>query len=108
MRILPELQVANISDKQFLSKALEEGEQDIMKLLLKYMGPEKLLHWAGGKNTAIKWENMYAHKCQACMRLYSDEEVADTILEHYEELLPDLLSTMYIEEVMVKEKMQAH
>lgn len=107
MRIIPELQVANIRDNEFLSKAVDEGEQDIMKLLLKYMGPEKLLHWAAGKDKTIKWEDMYAHKCQACLRLYSDEQITDTILEHYEELLPDLLSTMYIEEVMVKEKMKA-
>ncbi len=106
MRILPELQVATIQDERFLAKGIHEGEQDIMKLLLKYVGPEKLLHWAAGKDPSIDWENRYAHKCQACMRLYSDEAIVSVLLEHYEELVPDLLSAMYIEEVLVQESLK--
>lgn len=105
MRVLAELQVANANENKFLNKAINEAEQDIMKLMLKYIGPEKILHWVAENNKNIKWENMYAHKCQACLRLYNDNEISDFILENYNKLLPDLISSIYLEEILVREKL---
>ena len=48
------------------------------------------------KNTSIAWEGQYAHRCQACVRLYSDEAVRSVIREHYEEKIMDVLASEWL------------
>lgn len=69
-----------------------EAEQDFLKLWIRTYGPEKILEWAAKKDPTIKWENMYAHRCQACVRLYSDERVREVIEENYLEVVADVIS----------------
>ncbi|MBB4910085.1 hypothetical protein [Actinophytocola algeriensis] len=40
---------------------------------------------------SIEWENMYAHRCQACKRLYSDEAVRAVIAAHHQKKIADVL-----------------
>jgi len=98
MRITPELNVGNSQGEQFLKTAIREAESDLLKLLLRYKGPEQLLAWAATKDPEIAWENLYAHKCQACLRIYKDQKVAKVIREHHTELIGETLQAAWIEE----------
>jgi len=102
MRHIRELHPTDITEPDFLSKAVEKSESDWMKIALRQFGPEKILAWASSKNPNILWENMYSHRCQSCIRLYRDEEVIETILDHFDELKVDLLSTIVIDKKIEK------
>ena len=99
LRLIPELNVATVSDKPALQSAIEESESDILEdLWIHYKGPEKILAWASEKNPLIKWENMYAHHCQACQRIYRDPLVIEVIQKHYSEVIADILQCAWIDE----------
>jgi pyruvate-formate lyase-activating enzyme len=98
MRKIPELNVATIRDPDFLVHAVEEAESDFLKLWIHYKGPEQILAWAAAINPSIRWENMYAHRCQACARLYRDETVKQVVREHYDEMIAQVLQTAWLDE----------
>ena len=54
-------------------------------------GPERILEWASTHDPEIQWEDMYAHRCQACIRLYKDSRVKTVIQEHHQEKIADVL-----------------
>lgn len=103
LRTIPELNVATAKSKKFLKKAIQESEDDFLKVWIHYVGPEKILAWAAEKNPEIKWENMYAHHCQACQRIYKDPQVMDVIRQHYLEVVPDVLQSAWLEESYIPE-----
>jgi hypothetical protein len=98
MRITPELNVGISKGEHILQNAIHDAESDLLKILLHYKGPEKLLAWAATKNSEIVWENLYAHKCQACLRLYKDPKVASVVRQHHAELIAEVLQAAWIEE----------
>jgi organic radical activating enzyme len=98
MRITPELNVGVSKGEQFLRDAISEAESDLLKLILHYKGPEKVLAWAATKDSAIAWENMYAHKCQACLRIYRDPAVAEVVRKHHAELIGEVLQAAWLED----------
>ena len=100
-RLIPELVVSNINEPDFLAAAIENTENDFMKLWLRYEGPMKILAWAARKNPAIRWEDMYAHHCQACLRIYKDATVKQTIKENYQEKIGQIISSAWMEEVFI-------
>lgn len=96
MRTVPELQIGSALEmpedgKNPLAKAIEEGESDLFLYALHKIGPEKIVAWAAQKDPTIKWENMYAHRCQACMRIYRDPKVKSVIIEHIQELMAEMV-----------------
>jgi hypothetical protein len=66
-----------------LEQVLGEAGRDFMKIWIAGDGPERILAWAGSKNPAVVWENKYSHHCHACLALYADEAVRETIKQHY-------------------------
>lgn len=105
-RVIPELRSEHDfdgSDEGALSALIAEAEEDFLKLWMRQEGPEKILAWAAEHNPNIKWENMYAHRCQACARIYADPEVRTVLLERYEEVLADVLAKSYLFEATGKE-----
>jgi organic radical activating enzyme len=95
---IPELNVATVNQPDFLMHAVEEAESDFLKLWIHYKGPEQILAWAAAINPSIRWENMYAHRCQACARLYRDKTVRQVIREHYDEMVAEVLQTAWMDE----------
>lgn len=96
MRTVPELQIGDAlqmpeDGKNPLAKAIEEGESDLFLYALHKIGPEKIVAWAAQKDPTIKWENMYAHRCQACMRIYRDPKVKQVIIDHIQELMAEMV-----------------
>jgi hypothetical protein len=103
-RLIPELTVAYSRDEpDFLREAIQEAESDFLKLWIHYEGPERILAWAAEKDPEIEWENYYAHKCQACLRLYKDPRVIRVIWEHYEEMVPAVLQAGWLQESFIPE-----
>ena len=105
LRLVKELNTSHIQKEFFLRQAIEEAENDFLKLWIHYKGPEKILAWAAEKNPTIVWENMYAHRCQACHRIYKDPEVSNVVREHYAELLADVLQSAWLDEYVFPQTM---
>jgi hypothetical protein len=80
------------ADATSLKEIIREAEEDILKIWLRQEGPEKILHWAAGHDSRIQWENMYAHRCQACARLYRDPAVREVVREKFEQKIPDIIA----------------
>jgi organic radical activating enzyme len=100
-RLIPELIVSNINQPGFLARAIESTENDFLKVWLHYEGPLKILDWAARKNLDIQWENIYAHCCQACLRIYRDPIVQETVKANYREKIGQVLSSAWMEEVFI-------
>lgn len=94
MRLIPELQVGTIADG--LEDAMNTAEDDFLKRWLRVDGPEKILAWAASRNTELRWEDMYAHRCQACLRIYKDPAVRETIRRLHAEAIPDVVMAEYL------------
>jgi len=95
MRIIPELHLGNIHDTK-LEDADKKAADDFLKHWIRVEGPERILAWASKYNPEIDWENMYAHRCQACIRLYTDPKVKKVIFEHYREKIADVVSVEWL------------
>jgi hypothetical protein len=97
LRIIPELNVARTVGNEFLASAVTEAESDFLKLWIHTHGPEKILAWAAEKDPSIQWEDMYAHRCQACLRLYKDPTVREVVREHYHEMLAEVMQAHWLD-----------
>ena len=80
IRFVPELQVGHI-DAGTIAQADDRARQDPLKQRIHEEGPERILAWAADRDPRIQWEDMYAHRCQACIRLYKDPMVRKVIAE---------------------------
>lgn len=100
MRTIAELQVSPSTNDHCLEEAITQSESDWFKIALRYIGPEKLVAWAASKDSSIQWEDMYAHRCHACIRIYRDRAIKQVVREHFMELIGDLVCSAYIDEVM--------
>jgi organic radical activating enzyme len=105
MRIIPELNVALAQGEDFLLRAIEEAENDFLKVWIHYKGPEKILAWAAEKDPSIDWEDRYAHRCQACLRLYQDPVIARVVREHYMEMVGEVLQCAWLDDVHIPEQL---
>ena len=87
-------QIAELN-KPFGTKDLEgtlaKAGEDFLKIWLHVEGPERILAWAASKNPSIRWEDRYSHQCHACLALFHDPNVRDTIIAHHEERVEDVL-----------------
>jgi organic radical activating enzyme len=90
MRTIPELQVGHVG-KTTIGEADRAAEEDYLKRWIRVEGPERILAWASDHEPSIEWEDMYAHRCQACLRLYKDPTVRNVIARYYKEKLADIV-----------------
>jgi pyruvate-formate lyase-activating enzyme len=81
MRFIRELRVGNIRENT-LAEADLIAAADPLKQRIRKEGPERILAWAAGHDPEIQWENMYAHRCQACIRLFKDPRVSSVIKKY--------------------------
>lgn len=106
MRIIPELNTGKISENEkFLSMAIKKSESDFLKMWIHYKGPERILQWANNLDPEIRWENMYAHKCQACFRIYKDKKIRDVIKNNYKSMFAEVIISAFIDEEYLPKKM---
>ncbi len=91
MRLIPELQIGKIGETS-LRDAVQGAEDDFLKRWLRVEGPDRILAWAAKQDPEkIEWEGAYAHRCQACIRLYQDPAVRRVIREKHQEKIADVL-----------------
>ncbi|MER5453138.1 hypothetical protein ABT065_47440 [Streptomyces sp. NPDC002764] len=101
MRTIPELNVSHVRQPDSLARAITEAEEVLLKLWIHYEGPERIVAWAARHNPRIEWEGRYAHHCQFCHRLYHDPEIRKVIIEHWEEVVAEVLRSAWVDEVHV-------
>ncbi|HWM54330.1 MAG TPA: radical SAM protein [Solirubrobacterales bacterium] len=89
MRNIPELQLGMIGSTS-ITEADERAADDFLKRWIQIEGPEKILAWAAELDASIEWEDMYAHRCQACIRIYKDPKVRKVITEQHLNKLADV------------------
>lgn len=93
-RLIEELkstQKFSSEDPQSLEKIIFEAEQDFLKLWMRTEGPEHILAWCSNQDASVQWENLYSHRCQACLRLYTDQKCKSVIFNNYQSKIPDVL-----------------
>jgi hypothetical protein len=95
MRLVPELQIGNINETS-VSQAMQVAGRDFLKRWIRADGPERILAWAASHDSTIVWEGLYAHRCQACLRLYQDEKVRTVIRNHHQEKIADVLFSEWL------------
>jgi hypothetical protein len=93
---IPELEVSHIKNNMSLDELNKHLDDDFLKRWIKIEGPEKILAWAAEKDTSIIWEDMYAHRCQACKRIYSDDKVKSIIENFHNEKILDVLTNEWL------------
>lgn len=91
MRTVPELQIGRVGQTT-IAEADQSAADDVLKRWIRVEGPERILAWAAEHEPTIEWENMYAHRCQACLRLYKDPAVREVIANHYKEKVADVVA----------------
>jgi hypothetical protein len=92
---IPELRLGTFPDSS-LSSLDQKSRADFLKRWLRVDGPEKILAWAARLDPSIKWENMYSHRCQACLRLYQDESVRQVIRSNAERMVPHVIAREWL------------
>lgn len=102
MRLIPELNVGTVEDTS-IGSAIAAADEDLLKHWIRVDGPERILAWAACHDPSIEWEGMYAHRCQACLRLYRDPAVAAVLREHFMEEVPNMLFTEFLLDSYVPE-----
>lgn len=83
-----------VRDKYSFEELGELAESDLVKLLIRELGPERLLALLSRLENNIDWENKYAHKCHACIRVFKDTAVLAAIQKHEAELLGCVAASM--------------
>jgi organic radical activating enzyme len=89
-RLVPALHVGEVNGQDSLRQAIERAEADPLKRWLRLKGPEKILAWAADKDPSIRWENTYAHHCQACHRIHCDPKVVEVLRQHDDEVVNEV------------------
>ncbi|GAB03694.1 hypothetical protein GOAMR_04_00110 [Gordonia amarae NBRC 15530] len=79
---IDELNIGHV-DVDDLATARTRAEADFLKRWIRDEGPERILQWTAARDETIIWENLYAHRCQACKRVYSDPKVESVLRDHY-------------------------
>ncbi|WP_405085989.1 radical SAM protein [Microbispora sp. NBC_01389] len=105
MRLVPELNVGEVAGEHTLRTAIDEAEDDLLKLWLRAAGPEAILAWASDRDPEIAWEGMYGHRCQACLRLYKDPRVRAAIVDGYEEEIPAVVQAAWLKDRYVPSRL---
>lgn len=88
---IPELNGDPGVEAERLLDLVDEAARDFMKIWLFVDGPERILAWAASKDVDIAWENLYAHHCHACLRVFSDDAVRRVVAKHHRERVDDVL-----------------
>jgi hypothetical protein len=91
MTTIPELRLGDAKNGD-LSSMSTQGNDDFLKHWLSVEGPERIIAWAASLEPDIEWEGMYAHRCQACIRLYKDPTIRKVIRENFEEKVPEVVA----------------
>ena len=77
--------------KGSLEEQLDSAGKNFLNIWIFVEGPEKILAWAAKKEPKIDWQNKYAHRCHACLSIFNDPLVQQTIQKYYHERITPIL-----------------
>ena len=95
LRTINELNVGTAEDS--LAEILSAAEHDWVKLGVRHLGAARMLEFAAKMDKTIEWENLYAHHCHACARIYNDTRVQQAIRDNFAELIPKIKEAIVID-----------
>lgn len=101
MRTVAQLQFDHIDTLASFNDIAHRAEVDLVKLLIKQIGPERLLARLAKSNPEIQWQERYAHKCQACLRVFDDPMVMDAIKQNEQALTAEVATSIAIDHLLV-------
>lgn len=87
---IPAMRLGSLRSQSF-GELIERARSDFLKQWILVAGPHKILQWAAEKDPSIEWEGQYAHICDACRRLHSDERVLEVIARHGKDEVADVM-----------------
>jgi hypothetical protein len=87
---IPAMRLGSLRSRSF-AELIEQARADFLKQWIMIEGPHKILQWAAEIDPSIEWEDKYAHICDACRRLHSDERVLQVITRHAESRAADVM-----------------
>lgn len=100
-----ELQLGEVTSKPNSLKELYDLQKyDFMKQWLYVDGPVKILRQVKKWNPNIKVPKFY-HFCQTCAYIFNSEQVKQTILENYDEII-DTVQIRFVNKIRLKQLMQ--
>lgn len=100
MRTVPQLQFDHVDTLVSFNDIAHRAELDLVKLLIKQIGPERLLARLAESNPQILWQDRYAHKCQACLRVFDDPMVLEAIKQNAEALTAEVATSIVIDRLL--------
>lgn len=80
---IPKMRLGSLRSRS-IAVLIEEAREDFLKQWIMIEGPLKILEWSAEKDPTIQWEDRYAHICDACRRLHTDERVLEIVARHAE------------------------
>lgn len=100
MRTVPQLQFDHIDTLASFSDISHRAELDLVNLLIKQIGPERLLARLAKINPKIQWQDRYAHQCQACLRVFDDYIVLETIKQNEQALTAEVAASIVLDQLL--------
>lgn len=96
IRRVPDLALGTIRDTT-LAESEQQARQRFLLRWLRTHGPQSILAWASTHDSSIAWSGLYAHRCQACMRVFRDLRVTRLISDRGAEMAAEIA---FIESVL--------
>lgn len=88
---IEDLNLGDLNDNS-IPELFNNSISDLLKIWLFAEGPEKMLSYAAKTDSSIEWENMYAHQCDVCRRVMTDEQVITAISKIDEHKMKELIT----------------
>lgn len=86
----PELHVGSLRDHS-MSDLVDTMTDDLVKMWVAVDGPDRIVAWAAEHDDSIEWEGRFAHHCDTCRFMYSDDRIRAVISEHWNEVVDDVI-----------------
>lgn len=103
MRTVSQLQFDHIDNLVSFNDVAHRAELDLVKILIKQIGPERLLARLAKSNPEIQWQDLYAHKCQACLRVFDDPTVLNAIKQNEQALMAEVATSIVLDHLLYAE-----
>ncbi|MSE04375.1 radical SAM protein [Lactobacillus salivarius] len=90
MEHIPEMKLGTY-EKGNLEYIFNKQFNDFMKIWLWVEGPFKILYYALRKDKNIKINKKLTHPCQACVEIFSNSEIKNTLKTNYQDVVEDVM-----------------
>ncbi len=90
-----------------LQRAIEKAESDVVKIALRWLGPEKLLTMA--LNDAGKGpQRNHSHQCQSCVAFYHNEKARRWFSNNYQSIVEIIIENFIVDELIIPDMLDSN